>query len=106
MTRDELLTALQKIVSPYGLVNDLRGDRLEDAGHTYHLYRARINAIGKMRLLTPPLAGFGLGSDEDDARLKAICEALERFCGVNFAPSTFRGDWSSVFERALDPMNC
>jgi ribosomal protein S12 methylthiotransferase accessory factor len=101
-----LHAALRAIVQPFGLVNELRGDRLEDAGREYHLYRARINAIGRTGLITPPLTGFGFSEDEDDASLKAVCEALERFCGVNHVPTACRAPWDAVAARALDPAHC
>ena len=107
MTRTELIDALRRQVSPYGVVNDLRGERLEDSGRPYYLYRARINAFTKTGLLTPPLSGFGFSGDEDDAVLKALCEALERFCGVNFEPQVrYRGRWTDVATKAVDPRQC
>ncbi|CUA96544.1 YcaO-like family protein [Thiomonas bhubaneswarensis] len=107
MTRAEMIDALCRSVSPFGVVNDLRGECLEDRGQSYFLYRARINAFGRTGLLTPPLSGFGFSGDKDDAVLKALCEALERFCGVNFEPRIrHRGPWSDVAPNAVDPRQC
>ncbi len=106
MTHVELLQRLRPAVGPYNVINQLKGDRLSDAGSTYHLYRARLNSFARTGLLSPPLVGFGFSDDEDLAALKAVCEAMERFSGVNFSNETsVYATWDAA-PHALDPSSC
>ena len=47
--------------------------------------------------------GSGTAVDETTARIRALCEALERYCGVMYASTgILRATWRSLGDRALD----
>lgn len=99
-----LLQALDRVTGPFGVLPEVRGDRLEDAGRSFHLFRARLNAIARTGLCTPALTGFGFAESAADARLKAACEGLERFCGINFRSAGARhASYDEMRRDAVSP---
>jgi ribosomal protein S12 methylthiotransferase accessory factor len=79
----------EHLVSPLtGIVHDVR--RAEGDPGTLHTFHARHNF--RINVRKPPSLSMGKGMTSAQARTGALCEALERYCGV------FRGD--EPLERA------
>ncbi|MCW3840369.1 TOMM precursor leader peptide-binding protein [Micromonospora yasonensis] len=110
-TPGEVLSAYQHLVSPVtGIVKDLvRDDR---APAFFHAYRSGPNAAA-LGLDPAALAGGmrahsgGKGVTELDARVSALCEALERHSGTFHGDEErIRGSLRSLGEQALHPNDC
>lgn len=100
----QLLEKMDALHGPFNVINEITGEVFADGGKQYFLYRARINAFTRASRIPAPMFGFGFASQEGEARLKAMCEALERFCGVNYLGIGNRlATWDEVRDYAMWP---
>jgi oxazoline/thiazoline synthase len=111
VTPEETLERLEKHVSPItGAISWLADStQPEDRGAAY-TYRAghRFPILGKERglvVLRQNMRGRsgGKGRTEAQAKVSALCEGLERYCGIWFGEEpAVRATWEERGERALD----
>lgn len=107
MSVPHLLAELRKLVSPFGVISSSKGETLRADPDEFYLYKTKVSSITRFGPITPPLIGFGFSGDADLAELKSVCEALERFCGANYAgKDKIRSALSRLSNHAVDPVAC
>jgi ribosomal protein S12 methylthiotransferase accessory factor len=107
----ETLRRYGHLISPVtGVVKEVRRD---DRGPAeFHSFRAGRNHAAVAQGLTDAASRLrsesgGKGMTETDARVSALCEALERHCGTYQGDEpTVRASWHEVADRAVHPDAC
>jgi ribosomal protein S12 methylthiotransferase accessory factor len=109
---DATLKRLQPHVSPITGVVTWLSDMAHDPEGLFHSYGAGHNfAVGadSVRSLQEGLRSRtgGKGMTAQQARVSAICEAIERYCGVFRGDEpTVRASLDAIRERAIHPHDC
>ena len=107
----ETLRRYGHLISPVtGVVKEVRRDERGPA--EFHSFRAGRNHAATPRGLSDASSRLrsesgGKGMTETDARVSALCEALERYCGTYQGDElTVRASWHEVADRAVHPDAC